>query len=91
VARQQVIDPPAWCGAATTALCGGRGDPHPSWRSSLVESGIKVTGNLARALVAKPSWRVKKSSGRDLVIGMQYSSASTIWTRDGFVPTDTTG
>ena len=38
-----VIDPPIWCGAATTTLCGGRGDPHPLWRSSLVEPGIKVT------------------------------------------------
>jgi len=38
-----VIDPPTWCGAATTSLCGGRGDPHPSWRSSLVEPGAKVT------------------------------------------------
>ena len=35
-------DPPTWCGAATTSLCGGRGDPHPLWRSSLVESGIKM-------------------------------------------------
>ena len=24
-------------------LCGGRGDPHPLWRSSLVEPGAKVT------------------------------------------------
>ena len=38
-----VIDPPTWCGAATTTLCGGRGDSHPLWRSSLVEFGIKVT------------------------------------------------
>ena len=36
-------DPPAWCGAATTSLYGGRGDPHPLWRSSLVEPGAKVT------------------------------------------------
>ena len=43
VARRYVIDPPTWCGAATTTLCGGRGDPHPLWRSSLVEIGIKVT------------------------------------------------
>ena len=27
---------------ATTSLCGGRGDPHPLWRSSLVEPGAKV-------------------------------------------------
>ena len=38
-----VNDPPTWCGAAWTTLCGGRGDPHPSWASSLVEIGIKVT------------------------------------------------
>ena len=38
-----VIDPPTWCGVAMTSLYGGRGDPHPLWRSSLVESGIKVT------------------------------------------------
>ena len=29
VARRQVNDPPAWCGAASTMLCGGRGDPPP--------------------------------------------------------------
>ena len=39
---RNVIDPPTWCGAAWTILCGGRGDPHPLWRSSLVEIGIKV-------------------------------------------------
>ena len=38
-----VIDPPTWCGVATTTLCGGHGDPHPLWRSSLVEPGAKVT------------------------------------------------
>ena len=43
MARRQVNDPPACCGAASTTLCGGRGDPHPSWASSSVESGIKVT------------------------------------------------
>ena len=37
------IDPPTWYGAATTTLCGRRGDPHLLWRSSLVEFGIKVT------------------------------------------------
>ena len=30
-----------WSGDDT--LCGGRGDPHPLWRSSLVEPGVKVT------------------------------------------------
>ena len=38
-----VIDPPTWCGAATTSLCGGCGDPHPLCRSSLVEPEAKVT------------------------------------------------
>ena len=38
-----VNDPLTWCGAAWMTLCGGRGDPHPLWRSSLVEIGIKVT------------------------------------------------
>ena len=38
-----VIDPALWCGATTTSLCGGRGDPHPLWRSSLVEPEAKVT------------------------------------------------
>ena len=37
-----VNDPPTWCGAAWTTLCGGRGDPHPLWRSFLVKIGIKV-------------------------------------------------
>ena len=43
MARRHVIDPPTWCGAATTILCGGRGDPYPLWRGSLVENEIKVT------------------------------------------------
>ena len=38
-----VNDPPTWCGAEWTILCGGRGDPHPLWRSSLVEFVIKLT------------------------------------------------
>ena len=50
MARRQVYDPPAWCGVAWTALCGGRGDLHPLWRSSLVESGIKVNGELGVSL-----------------------------------------
>ena len=42
-ARRHVINPPTWCGVATTKLCGGHGDPHPLWRSSLVELGAKIT------------------------------------------------
>ena len=38
-----VNDPPTWCGVVWTILCGGRGDPHPLWRSSIVEIEIKVT------------------------------------------------
>ena len=38
-----VDDPPTWCGAAWTTLCGRRVDPHPSCIGSLVEIGIKVT------------------------------------------------
>ena len=38
-----VNDPSTWCGATWTTLCEGRGDPHPLWRSSLVEIKIKVT------------------------------------------------
>ena len=51
VARRQVIDPPAWCGAAIKYLCWGRGDPYPLLRTSLVESGTKVPGTW-QALVA---------------------------------------
>jgi hypothetical protein len=49
------------------------------WRSpSFVEKflsgdGIEVTGDLVRALVAKPWWRGKNSPGRDSVTGKQYS------------------
>ena len=77
--HQQVIDPSGWCGAAFTALCEGCGE-H-SWISSLVESGIKVTGNLARAFVASEEF-----PERDLVAEKQYSwlSASTMSTRGGF-------
>jgi hypothetical protein len=42
----------------------------PSFVEKLLSGeGIDVIGNLARALVAKPYWRVKKSSGRDSVTG----------------------
>jgi hypothetical protein len=57
--------------------------------------GIKVT---------KGAWQVPKwlafvasqvcgALGRDLVTGKQYScvSASTMWTRGGFLPTDSMG
>ena len=57
-ARRHVIDHPTWCGAATTTLCGGRGDPHPLWRSSLVEPGAMVTVSVY---------------GRDLMAEKQYS------------------
>ena len=43
MARRLVYDPLAWYGAAWMTLCGGRGDPHLLWRSSLVEFEIKVT------------------------------------------------
>jgi hypothetical protein len=54
-----------------------------------VESGIKVIGNLTRALVAKPSWRVENSSGTNLVTRkyLLLVNASTIWIKNGFVPT----
>ena len=38
-----VIDPPTWCGAATTTFVRGTWRPHPLWRSSLVEPGANVT------------------------------------------------
>jgi hypothetical protein len=44
VARRQVFDPMAWCGAASISLCRGRGECYPSWKSSLRERGVKVTG-----------------------------------------------
>ena len=38
-----VNDPPTWCGAAWTIFVWETWRPHPLWRSSLVEIGIKVT------------------------------------------------
>jgi hypothetical protein len=70
-----------------------------TWRPpSLVEKllsgdGIKVTKGAWQV----PKWLAFVASqvvlGRDLVTGKQYScvSASTTWTRGGFVPTDTMG
>ena len=80
VARRLVFDPPAWCGAASTNLCGGHGDPHPSWRSTLVKIGIKVTvrlGVLGRDLDC-----------REVVL---LVSASIVWSRIAFVANRTTG
>ena len=68
VARQHVFDHPAWCGAASTTLCGGRGDPHPSWRSSLVESGAKVTAVTLQVLVASQEESRKRFGGRETIL-----------------------
>jgi hypothetical protein len=87
VARWQVIDPSAWCGAATTALCGGCGDPLPSWRSSLVEIPIEVTGDLARVLVVNQDESQKRLGDWKAILLL---SASTTWIRDSLMPIDTT-
>ena len=42
MACRQVNDPPAWCGAASTTLCGGR-RPLLRGQSPLVKIGINVT------------------------------------------------
>ena len=65
-ARRHVIDPPTWCGAATTTLCGGRGDPHLLWANSLVESEIKVTV----IVFTEETW---------LPEAILFVSASTMW------------
>jgi hypothetical protein len=69
-------------------LCGGRGDPLPKWRSSLVEATSRLPRELGKCLSGESSGAL----GRDLVTGKQYSyvSTSTTWTRGGLVPTDTT-
>jgi len=66
VACRHIFDPPAWCGAASMILCGGRGDPHPLWRSSLVESRIKVT----MIVFTEETW---------LPEAILFVSASTTW------------
>ena len=38
-----VNDPLTWCGAALDDFVRGTWRPHPLWRNSLVEIGIKVT------------------------------------------------
>ena len=53
-----------WRGDDT--LCEGRGDPHPLWRSSLVEPGAKVTV----IVFTEETWR---PSSNNLVI------ATTTW------------
>ena len=73
VACWHILDSLAWCGAASPTLCGGRGDPHPSWRSSLVESGIRVTGELSVSLGGLAFVASQGVPGRDLVVGKRYS------------------
>jgi len=63
-----IFNPPAWCGAASTALCGGCEDPHPSWRSSSVESGAKVTAMTWQALVASQEESRKRLGGREAIL-----------------------
>jgi hypothetical protein len=71
MARRQVIDLPAWCGAATMALCGMWGPP--SFVEKLLSGdGVKVTRDLTRVSVAKPWWQVKKSHERDSMTRKQY-------------------
>ena len=42
-ARRQRYRPSDLVWSGDDTLCGGCGDPHPLWRSSLVEPGAKVT------------------------------------------------
>ena len=44
--RRHVFDPPARCGAASTTLYRECGDSLHLWRSSLLESAVKMTGKL---------------------------------------------
>ena len=62
VDRRHVNNAPAWCGATSTSLCMGRGDPYPSWRNYLVENGIKMTKKFCVSL-----------GGLTLVVKRQYS------------------
>jgi hypothetical protein len=55
-------------------LCAGDVETPFFVEKFLSKDNIKVIGDLARALVAKPSWRIKKSSGRDSVTGKHYLS-----------------
>jgi hypothetical protein len=48
-----------WSGDDT--LCGGRGDPLPKWRSSLVEVASRLPRDLVECL-GEPLWRVKRCS-----------------------------
>jgi hypothetical protein len=89
VARWQVFDPSAWCGAASMTVFGGRGDP------SFVESslGVKVTGArggeyclcgkiltyLVWALVARPS-----SWSEETWWPGAYLGGAPMWTMSGF-------
>ena len=69
--RQQVFNPPACCGSVATALCGAW--RPPSFMEKLVvESSIKVTGELGVSLgsLVVVSQVVPV---RDLVAGKQYS------------------
>jgi len=82
--RRKVFDPLAWCGAVFNALCEERGDPHPSWRSTLVESEIKVIEKLCGRLRLSR----KKLGGREAI---HLVSDSTSWTGGDLMPTHTTG
>jgi hypothetical protein len=46
-----------WSGEDT--LCGGRGDPLPWWRRSLVEAASRSPRELGKCLSGEPLWRVK--------------------------------
>jgi hypothetical protein len=66
----------------------GHGDPLPSWKKLLSGDSIKVSGDLARALVASQEEFRKRLGDREAIL---LVSASTTWTRGCFVPTDSTG
>ena len=59
VARRHVIDPPVWCGAATTTLYGGRGDPLSSVGKHLSGKWDQGDRNCVH--------------GRDSIAGKRYS------------------
>jgi hypothetical protein len=91
VTHRHVFDPPVWCGAATTALCG---DEEILLRGKLrCEGGIKVTGRLGmslsgRVFVASQKVPQKRLGDREAIL---FVSASTTWINCGLPPTDTTG
>jgi len=88
MSHRHVFNPPYWCGAASTALCG---DVETLSVMEKLLSGKRDQGdrsNLMASLCGKSKCPRNRLDYREAIL---LVSASTTWSRSGLVPSRTTG